>query len=401
MKKIVVISLVVAGFQLLCNSAYSQKYIADYSVATEAVLRGIPQNYIDKAREELVVAYQHTSHGTHVSRGMYGLPDFKTGDEILYAISENSWEAGKLYFRDNQLEGYPPGAEDLSEDGMPFVETTGNFLDAAENADVNVVMWAWCDISNYDIETFYLPGMESLMEEYGEGGSKIGTGDGQREVPVYFIFMTGHANANANVGDGRPKNQAQLIINYCTTNEHFCLDYYSIDTHDMDVNYWEDSGDNGNSDSYGGNFYQDFQDAHEVGNGYYQNLASPGGEVSYGAHTTQHITSNRKAYAMWWILARIAGWDGGSASINSNSAPRSFDIYPNPGNGKFTLETTDMGIVEIEVLDTLGKLVKQYKNTEYNSTQINLDLSGVQAGFYIVRLLNSKQEVYSSRLVVN
>ncbi len=30
----------------------------------------------------------------------------------------------------------------------------------------------------------------------------------------------------------------------------------------------------------------------------------------FGAHNSQHITANRKAYAMWWILARIAGWDG-------------------------------------------------------------------------------------------
>ena len=38
--------------------------------------------------------------------------------------------------------------------------------------------------------------------------------------------------------------------------------------------------------------------------------APKGGSVTYGAHNSQHITANRKAYAMWYILARIAGWDG-------------------------------------------------------------------------------------------
>jgi hypothetical protein len=78
----------------------------------------------------------------------------------------------------------------------------------------------------------------------------------------------------------------------------------------MANHYWEDAGDNGNSNEYGGNFYQDWQDNHAIGQGYYENKSAPGGSVTYGAHNTQHITANRKAYAFWWILARLAGWDG-------------------------------------------------------------------------------------------
>jgi hypothetical protein len=57
---------------------------------------------------------------------------------------------------------------------------------------------------------------------------------------------------------------------------------------------------------------------HDVANNYLpgmqdlidENRESPGGSASYGDHNSQHITANRKVYALWWILARIAGWEG-------------------------------------------------------------------------------------------
>ena len=289
------------------------KFIAGYGVAKESVLRSIPEQYIDKARTTLHIAYQHTSHGTHVSYGMFGLQDYKDGDQIKFGITNNHPQSEKLDFYDFALSKYAaPGedASDLSRNETAFIQATRNFLDDPENAVVNVVMWSWCNIAGHHVSQNYLPGMDTLISEYGPGGSKIGTVPGQRKNPVTFIFMTGHANAGVNLGDGNPKNQADLIINYCNKNKQFCLDYYSIDTHDMDDNYWEDAGDNGNSNAYGGNFYEDWQNAHNPGQDWYENKSAPGGNVTYGAHNTQHITANRKAYAMWWILARIAGWNG-------------------------------------------------------------------------------------------
>jgi hypothetical protein len=286
--------------------------IANNTIAYEDVLRSIPDEYINAARNNLHIAYQHTSHGTHVSYGMFGLPGFKAGDETKFAISNNDPQADKLDFRDYAMASYAePGvnASDLSLNETAFIQATRNYLDDPDNSEINVVMWSWCDIAGHDVEGNYLPGMQTLMNEYGEGGSRIGSGAGKRENAVAFIFMTGHANLGANVGDGNPKNQAELIIDYCTENKFYCLDYYGIDTHDMDGNYWEDAGDDGNS-STGGNFYADWQNSHSLGTDYYENRSSPGGSVTYGAHNSQHITANRKAYAMWYILARIAGWDG-------------------------------------------------------------------------------------------
>ena len=275
----------------------STTVIADHTIAHEDILRAIPDEYINAARNDLHVAYQHTSHGTHVSRGMFGLPDYKAGDDILYAITNNDPQDDKLDFRDYAMASYAElgvDASDLSRNETAFIQATRNYLDDPDNSEINVVMWSWCDIAGHDVATNYLPGMQTLINEYPS---------------VAFIFMTGHANKDANLGDGNPLGQADLIINYCEENKFYCLDYYGIDTHDMAGNYWEDAGDDGNS-STGGNYYADWQDSHSVGDGYFENRGAPGGDVTYGAHNTQHITANRKAYAMWYILATIAGWDG-------------------------------------------------------------------------------------------
>jgi hypothetical protein len=288
-------------------------YIASYQVAQEAVVRSIPEEYINTARNTLHIAYQHTSHGTHVSYGLFGLQDYRDGDDVLFGVTNNDPTQGKLDFRDYAMGSYAAegvDAADLSRNETAFIQATRNYLDDPDNSEINVVMWSWCSIGGHDVTGNYLPGMQILINEYGKGGTKIGTNTGQRQVPVTFIFMTGHAETNSNVGAGRPKNQADTIIGYCQAKGYFCLDYYGIDSHDMDDSYWEDAGDNGNSEDYGGNFYIDWEQEHQVGAGYYENKSIPGGSVTYGDHNTQHITANRKAYAMWWILAQIAGWDG-------------------------------------------------------------------------------------------
>ncbi|TRX71094.1 hypothetical protein [Carboxylicivirga sp. M1479] len=296
-------------------------FIADYRVANEEVLRAIPQAYIDLARNNLRVAYQHTSHGTHVSYGLYGLQDYKDGDEKLFGITRYGKQPDKLDVNDYVIQKYAEegtDASDLSREETAFIQATRNYLDDPLNAEINVVMWAWCSIRHHDLEGVYLPGMQTLIDEYGSGGSKIGNGDGQRRVPVCFVFMTGHARKNLNLGDGYPEQQAAIVNAYCQKNKLLCLDYYSIDTHCMNDIYWDDASDDGYSEKYAnanggsGNYYHDWQNSHVLGTHYYENKIEPKGEVVFGNHTTQHVISNRKAYAMWWILARISGWDGKS-----------------------------------------------------------------------------------------
>ena len=397
MKKII---LIIVVMPMLCViPVESQQFIADFSVAKETVLRSIPAEYINKARNELLVAYQHTSHGTHVSRGVFGLPDFKIGDEQLFGIS-NSDENGKLHFMDYALASYAPSGvdgSDLSRDETAFIQTTRNFLDAPENASVNVVMWSWCNIAGHNVSDNYLPGMTTLISEYGQVGSKIGTGDGQRELPVAFIFMTGHANVNANTGDSNPKNQAALIKDYCNSKGQFCLDYYSIDTHDMDDTYFEDSGDDGNSASYGGNFYTSWQNSHALGEDYFENKETPGGSVAFGAHNSQHITANRKAYAFWWIIARIAGWEGHVVSAESRR-DHEISLYPNPARGLVFLNTGGLKTDMIEVFNLSGQKIKEFLSGG-EASEISLDLTGMPDGCYLLKV-HSEQGILYRKLIL-
>ena len=176
--------------------AGTKTVIANETIDNESIIRSIPEEYIDAARNNLHVAYQHTSHGTHVSRGMFGLPGFKAGDDTKFAISNNDPQSGKLDFRDYALGSYAePGsdASDLSRDETAFIQATRNYLDDPNNSEINVVMWSWCNIAGHEVEANYLPGMQTLINEYGPGGSRIGSDGGKRENSVAFIFMTGHA----------------------------------------------------------------------------------------------------------------------------------------------------------------------------------------------------------------
>ena len=193
--------------------------IASSQVANQEVLRSIPVEYINAARNNLHIAYQHTSHGTHVAYGMFGLQDFKTGDDVLFGITNNNPQTNKLDFRDGAIQGYGESGGAANDLGDPnetaFIQASRNYLDDPDNAVINVVMWSWCSIGGHNVTGNYLPGMQTLIDEYGEGGSKIGTGAGKRANAVTFIFMTGHAETNSNVGSGRPMNQADTIIGYC------------------------------------------------------------------------------------------------------------------------------------------------------------------------------------------
>jgi len=245
-------------------------------------LSSIPATYISEAKQELHIAYGHTSHGSQLTTGMTGLVTFKGND---YAWN-NGGTGGALDLHDYAMTG------DLGNPDRTSWETrTRTYLES--NADVNVIIWSWCGqvsgATENDINT-YLNLMAGLETDYPK---------------VKFVYMTGHLDGTGLTGNLHLRNEQ--IRNYCRTNKKILYDFADIESYDPDGKYFGDkkpndacnydSDGNGSLDS---NWAQQWQNSHTQGVDWF-NCSS--------AHS-EPLNANMKAYAAWWLWARLAGWDG-------------------------------------------------------------------------------------------
>jgi len=245
-------------------------------------LSEIPESYIRKAKRELRIAYGHTSHGSQIITGMTGLVPFKGS---LYSFN-NTGADSALTLHDTPF----GSAADLGNpDRTAWAAATRSYLLA--HPEVNVVIWSWCGqvstATPADIDT-YLALMDSL----------------ERAFPaVSFVYMTGHLDGTGLEGNLHKRNQQ--IRSYCATHNKRLFDFADIETWTPDGLYMGDKkpNDNCDYDSNGDgtldrNWATEWQNTHP--DQWYQ---------CSSAHS-QPLNANRKAYAAWWLWARLAGWNG-------------------------------------------------------------------------------------------
>lgn len=242
----------------------------------------ITASYMTEARQELHIAYGHTSHGSQITDGMTGL--------VRFGGAQYSWNnggsGGALDLHDYAMTG------DLGNpDRTSWANRTRTYL--AANTDVNVIMWSWCgQVSNAteaDINT-YLDLMSKLETDFPK---------------VKFVYMTGHLDGTGLKGNLHLRNEQ--IRNYCRTNNKILFDFADIECYDPDGTYYGDKNPNDacdyDSDGNGSldtNWAFQWQESHFEGIDWF-NCSS--------AHS-EPLNANQKAYAAWWFFARLAGWDG-------------------------------------------------------------------------------------------
>lgn len=260
----------------------------------------IPESAINQAKATLHIAYGHTSHGSQLTTGMTGLVGFANGGGKGLSLPtdifawNNGGSGGALDLHDYAMGGdvgyYPQ-----------WVNNTRNYLDNPSNSDVNVIIWSWCG----QVDDKYSAG--TLAGEYLDPMNQL-----EIDYPdVTFVYMTGHVD---HYDDADNKAANQMIRDYCRANGKVLYDFADIESYDPDGTFYAFPHDN--CDYYAsedgallGNWATEWQSAHTENVDWY----------SCSSAHSEPLNANQKAYAAWWLWARLGGWGDPAAQTGGRS----------------------------------------------------------------------------------
>ncbi len=334
----------------------AQAIIIDHSCEN---LSQIPDEWVDSVQENLKWHYAHTSHGSQLTTGLQRIEDNDATYSYARGSSSLPSEADAFCVFDGQ-EGDTYISPDEYWETQSGTNKTRSVL--TNNPTLNISQWSWCtQVNSYSESQIqaYLDSISTLEDEYPN---------------VTFVYMTGNAQATGSSGYNRYLNN-EHIRQYCRDNNKILFDFADLDS------WWF----NPTSETWEQNTYE------------YEGHTIPVEHSEFNGDEAGHTTfasCEQKGRAVWWLMARVAGWDEGTSVINEISKdPSEYQLdqnYPNPFNPKTTInyQLPTANYVELTVFDVLGHQIKTLVNgrQEAGAHTVNLDGTGLASGIYYYKL---------------
>ena len=340
-------------------------------------LAQIPAAWIDSVQVMMRLHYAHTSHGSQLTTGLTRLESADATYSVAIGYQSLPTEAGAFCIFDGQEHDTYITPDEYWETptGLDY---TRDVLD--HNPTINASMWSWCtQLTSYT---------EAQTQAYLDAISML-----EAEYPgVVFIYMTCNAQATGSSGYNRYLRNEQ-IRQFCITNDKVLYDFADLDSWwlNPETEIWEHA-----TYDYGGETIP---------------VEHPQFYGSEAGHTT-YESCEQKGKAVWWMMARLAGWTGETSAIEAATAGGRLPwvmASPNPLCDRTSIEyfLPEAAEVTLSIFDVTGRCVEVLSVGERRAGSHTLVWEGrdragrcLPAGIYFYRLRVSASQHISGRLVV-